>query len=155
MKLIPFIIPLMAVFTRAIPYNVKVDNEYNFAGSSTNITAPACAYKLGTPYPRLGNFPIFPNIAGSTLVVTGADTSQCGSCWRLTYTTNSGPDNGNMKTTSINVAVINDDQSATPTTQEFSISQQAFYALVGPGSLANNIPVNAEPINGVACFPPQ
>jgi hypothetical protein len=158
MKPILLIIPLMAAFTRATLYNATYDANYDDSGSWTRDSAPACANKLANSYPYFHSFPIFPNIGGSTLVTTsniGGD-AQCGSCWRLTYTTSSGPANGNLKTTSIDVTVINYDPSAQPGTNEFILSREAFDALVDPdceGEVAWNILVNAEPINGTACFP--
>ena len=159
MKFIPLIIPLMAVFARATLYNATYDPNYDDRGSRTRSSAPACANKLATSYPYFYSFPIFPNIGGSTFVTnsTNGGDAQCGSCWRLTYTTSSGPANGNLRTTSIDVTVINSDQSAQPATNEFILSKEAFDALVEPdcegGEAVENILINAEPINGTACFP--
>jgi hypothetical protein len=145
MKLIPFIIPLMAVFTRTLadPYTVTFNGIYDNGGAQTNTFAPACANKLASNYPTFGSFSTFPRISGASFV-TNSNNAACGSCWRLTSMASNGIGNKNAE---VIVAVIN---SATSAVQQFTVSAEVFNTLAND-QLVQSISVNAEPIQGTIC----
>lgn len=146
MKIIPFIIPFMAVFTRTLadPYTVTFDGIYDNRGSPTNTFAPACANKLASNYPTFGSFSTFPRIGGASIITNATNYAACGSCWRLTSMTSNGI---GSTTTEVIVAAIN---SAPSTQQQFIISQEAFSTLAD-GQLVQSVSANAEPIQNTIC----
>lgn len=132
MKLVPFIIPLMAVFTQAMQSEVTCDPFYdNFKGQTKDVT---CGFKLAKNFPQFGNFSNFPKLGGSSRITNTGDTAECGSCWRLS-------------TSGGYIFVIALD-AATPggSVTRFNIAEEACYSLTGPDQPlpGGNILVEAE-----------
>ena len=138
MKLIPFIIPLMAVVTRAdqstVTYNSTYDNAVGF------IHDVKCGSKLEKNYTLFGQLPTFPDICGSSII--NPNTGACGSCWRLSDAT------GDKK---VNVIVINDAQSGGAS--QFQISRSTFKKLTGQEPVNGNqgLFFTAEPVDEAEC----
>lgn len=89
MKLIPFIIPLMAIFTPASSefVTVTINDFYGQSGTSTNTVL--CKNKLQeSGFMTFGSIPDFPNIGGASDIM-GPNPSACDACRQLT-----NPNNG-------------------------------------------------------------
>ena len=88
MKLLPFIIPLMAILPAAYSVTVRYDTEYD--NRDISLTAVACSDGknglITQGYETFGSLPNFPHI-GAAYVVEGYNSTSCGSCWELTYNT--------------------------------------------------------------------
>ena len=69
-----------AASTGANPVEITFSNFYDNGSLSTNNVA--CS-NLTPKYPTLGSFPTFPNIGGA-FAVSGFDSPECGSCWKIT-----------------------------------------------------------------------
>ena len=89
MKLIPFIIPLMAVFTSASSVPVEYDTQYDNPKALTDsVTCSGGTNGIETKgYDTYGNVPAFPHIGGADFIKY--DSTSCGSCWKLSYKANS------------------------------------------------------------------
>lgn len=63
--------------------SVSYDAVYNMSSESLNYVA--CSETMESyGYSTFGDIPSFPNLGGAS-VVTGFDAPECGSCWSLTY----------------------------------------------------------------------
>ncbi|KZT74061.1 Cerato-platanin-domain-containing protein [Daedalea quercina L-15889] len=75
-----------AVLGQSTSVNVTYDNYYD--DGSNSVEYVACSEYLETlGYTSLGSLPGFPNIGGAQSI-TGFDSSACGTCWSLTYGSN-------------------------------------------------------------------
>ncbi|KAG1786633.1 Cerato-platanin [Suillus plorans] len=125
------LISALALQAFAAPANVTYDTAYTNPNSSlANVACSNGANGLLTKgYTTFGSIPSFPNIGG----VPGAtwNSTLCGTCWSLQYTTPSGVQ------TTINITAV--DAAYT-----FNISPQAFNKLnngtgLEPGKIAANV----------------
>jgi len=87
MKLVSFIIPLLAVLPAARSVLVHYDSVYD--NSAASLTTVACSDgkngMITKGYKTFGDLPSFPHI-GAADAVEGYNSASCGSCWELTYT---------------------------------------------------------------------
>ena len=145
MKLIPFIIPLMAIVTRADTFSVTYNNDLvnNYDNPSRPINSVKCGGKLSKNFEFIGQLPTSPNITGASFI--NNNTAACGSCWRLSYAAPRG------EIRMMNVTVIDDDQSASQ--PEFRISVAAFRSLTGmqPPFGDHEVSVTAQPVEEADC----
>jgi hypothetical protein len=100
MKLISFIIPLLAFLPAARSALVQYDTVYD--NRATSLNAVACSDgkngMITKGYKTFGDLPSFPHI-GAASAVEGYNSASCGSCWELSYT-------NDKTTTSIFVTAI-------------------------------------------------
>jgi hypothetical protein len=136
MKLIPFIIPLTAIFASASTVLVKYDTIYD--ESKTALTAVACSDGknglITKGYSTFGSLPSFPKIGGAA-AVSGYNSTSCGSCWKLSY-----------KTSVIYVTAIDH------TSAGFNIAKKALADLGGQQAVdGGQIYADAERVQGSYC----
>jgi hypothetical protein len=100
MRLISFIIPLLAVLPAARSVLVQYDTVYD--NPTTSLNTVACSDgkngMIAKGYKTFGDLPSFPHI-GAAYPVEGYNSTSCGSCWELSY-------KNDKTTTSIYVTAI-------------------------------------------------
>ncbi|KAI9441944.1 immunomodulatory protein [Lactarius psammicola] len=86
MKLTSIVISLAALFSVASADKVRYNTFYdNPRTSLNNVACSNGANGLVTKgFTTFGSLPIFPDIGGAS-AVKGWNSTQCGSCWKLTY----------------------------------------------------------------------
>jgi hypothetical protein len=123
MRLIPFIIPLTAIFTSASSF--RVTHSIFFGIRDHPSTTVACGTQLvDAGYPTFGSLPSFSNIGASYAVGT-IDSPDCGSCWNISYTRSD-----DKTTTAIYVTAVDP-----ASYDEFVVSPEAFSKLEGQQAL--------------------
>ena len=142
MKLISFIIPLLAVLPAARSVTVLVQYDTVYDNPSTSLNTVACSDgkngMITKGYQTFGSLPSFPDI-GAASAVEGYNSASCGSCWGLSYTS------GN---TTITIYVIAIDHA----TQGFVIAKTALQHLAGQqGVDAGKINATATLVRGSLC----
>jgi hypothetical protein len=140
MKLISFIIPLLAILPAARSVLVQYDTVYDNPATSLNTVACSDGKNgmVTKGYKTFGSLPSFPHI-GAASAVEGYNSASCGSCWELSYT-------NNKTTTSIYVTAI--DHAA----QGFVIAQKALRDLGGQQAVdAGKINATATRVGGSFC----
>jgi hypothetical protein len=89
MKFTSTIISLAALFSVASAEIVRYNTIYDNPTTSMNIVACSNGDNgLVTRFPTFGDLPTFPS-AGGVFAVSGWNSPECGSCWRLRYKGNS------------------------------------------------------------------
>ncbi|KAK7438383.1 hypothetical protein VKT23_017995 [Stygiomarasmius scandens] len=109
--------------TNASSAEVNVQYDTNLDDPSLEVSRLACSdgkNGLITRYgfKNVGQIPAFPHIGGAS-VVSGWNSEQCGTCWKLTYT------DANFKSKSIIILAV--DRSA----DGFNIAKEAMDQLTG------------------------
>jgi hypothetical protein len=140
MKLISFIMPLLAVLPAARSVLVQYDTVYDNAAASLNTVACSDGQNgmITKGYKTFGDLPSFPHI-GAASAVEGYNSASCGSCWGLSYL------NGKTTTTIYLIAI---DHAA----QGFVIARTALQHLAGqPGVDAGKINATATLVKGSLC----
>jgi hypothetical protein len=80
---------LLLVVVSALADTVSFDNTYdNSGGSLATVACSDGANGLLSRFPTFGSLPTFPNIGGAQ-AVEGHGSSNCGTCWQLTFNGNS------------------------------------------------------------------
>jgi hypothetical protein len=140
MKLVSFIIPLLAVLPAAHSVLVQYDTVYD--SPATSLDTVACSNgkngMITKGYKTFGDLPNFPLI-GAASAVEKYDSASCSSCWELSYT-------NNKTTTSLHVIAIDHAR------QGFVVSQAALKHLAGQqGVDGGKIDATATRIGGSVC----
>lgn len=140
MKLISFIVPLLAALPAARSVLVQYDTVFDNPEASLNTVACSDGKNgmVTKGYKTFGSLPSFPHI-GAAIAVEGYNSVSCGSCWGLSYTSG-------KTTTTIYVLAI--DRAV----QGFVIAKTALEHLAGPqGVDAGKINVTATRVGGGLC----
>jgi len=140
MKLVSFIIPLLATLPAARSVFVHYDTVYdNSAGSLTTVACSDGKNGMITKgYKTFGDLPSFPHI-GAADAVEGYNSASCGSCWRLSYK------NDNSTTSIYFTAIDHADHG-------FVISRMGLQHLGGQQAVdAGKVDVTATRVAGSLC----
>jgi Cerato-platanin len=140
MKLISFIIPLLAFLPAARSALVQYDTVYDNRATSLNTVACSDGKNgmITKGYKTFGDLPSFPHI-GAASAVEGYNSASCGSCWELSYT-------NDKTTTSIFVTAI--DHAG----EGFVITQMGLQHLGGQQAVnAGKINATATRVGGSLC----
>ncbi|KAI0933549.1 hypothetical protein AcW1_005351 [Taiwanofungus camphoratus] len=116
---------------------VTVSYDQSYDDASASMDSVSCSdgpNGLAPTYPTFGSLPDFPYIGGAD-VVTGWGSSECGSCWQLSY-------DGNT----INVLAIDHTASG------FNIALEAMNALTdGQAQFLGRVSATAIPVDVSQC----
>ncbi|KII89371.1 hypothetical protein PLICRDRAFT_41016 [Plicaturopsis crispa FD-325 SS-3] len=130
-----FLLPAFAVADQ-----ISWDGTYDVA--STSLDTVACSdgsHGLESKYHTFGGLPSFPYIGGAA-AIGGWNSASCGTCWKLTYTSDSG------NQTSINVLAIDHAEVG------FNLSLEAMNALTnGLGGDAGIVQADVAQVDKSVC----
>ncbi|KAH9934640.1 Cerato-platanin [Fomitopsis serialis] len=119
---------------------VSYDQTYdNVDGSMLTVACSDGPTGLDPPYETFGSLPNFPFIGGAA-VVTGWGSTECGSCWELSYTSPEGVES------TINVLAIDYAGAG------FNIALEALNALTdGQAQFLGRVNATATSVDAAAC----
>ena len=138
MKLIPFIIPLTAVFASASLVPVRYDSAFDDPDASLSTVACSDGENglLTKGFHTFGDLPTFSNIGGA-FAIEGYNSPFCGTCWNLT--------DAETATTAFIIAI---DYAK----DGFVIAESALSALGGPQAvIKGKIYTSAMLVDGTHC----
>ncbi|KAL5513434.1 hypothetical protein ACEPAH_3833 [Sanghuangporus vaninii] len=136
MRFVYLISTLMFVGT-TFAVRAGFDNAFDNAAGDMNTVSCSTGFNgLASQFPTFGSLPTFPNIGGAS-AIAGFDSTECGSCWQLTF-----PTTGK----SINVTAIDHAGDG------FNLSQEALDELTNGNAVAvGAIQVDAVEVDRSAC----